>query len=241
MFRPKLGAIGKDRKDKSPDHYWWLAYEWENLYRSCRPCNFYKATKFPVDGPRGQLRGTLDELRRTEKPFLLDPCIDDPEEHLAFSDQGAVSPLSERGRFTIEVLNLNRPELVAAREKELNDAKETVKLKIAARQYSSDGLEEMMGAHCVYAGAKRQVLHRFVKEELGDVLEQLEETEKQKTVRNVERGSKFISSAQQKKVEDYYLHQQQVSESAAQYGRRRDRSLSDRIHEALHSTVRQQK
>ena len=214
LFRPKIGAIGNDRKDKSPDHYWWLAYEWENLYLSCRPCNFYKASKFPVDGGRGSLRASLAELRQTEKPLLLDPCIDEPEEHLAFSDSGSISPLTDRGRFTIEVLNLNRPELVAAREQELNDAKETVKLKIAAHQYSSEVLEEMMAADRSYAAAKRQVLHRFVKEELGDVLEHLEEKEKQRTVRNVERGSKFISSVQQQSLDDDYLQQQQVSESA---------------------------
>lgn len=214
LFRPKLGAIGKDRSDKSPDHYWWLAYEWENLYLSCRPCNFYKANKFPVDGARGSLRASLDELRQTEKPFLLDPCVDEPEEHLAFSDSGSISPHSERGRFTIEVLNLNRPELIAAREQELNDAKETVRLKIAAHQYSSEVLEEIMAAHRPYAAAKRQVLHRFVKEELGDVLVHLEEMERQKTVRNVERGSRFISSVEQKSLDDDYLQQQQVSESA---------------------------
>ena len=225
LFRPKLGAIGKHRSDKSPDHYWWLAYEWENLYLSCRPCNFYKANKFPVDGSRGQLRATLDELRRTEKPILLDPCVDEPEEHLAFSDQGIVSPLSERGTFTIDVLNLNRPELVAARERELDDAKETLKLKIAARQYSSEALVELMAAHRPYAAAKRQVLHRFVKEELGELLSHVEEEEKQKTVRNVESRSKFISSVQQKSLDDDYLHKQQVSESAPVTGASGDEFL----------------
>src|SRR4051794_2986460 len=38
-FRPKLGAINLDNK-KAPDHYWWLAYEWENLYLSCPECAF---------------------------------------------------------------------------------------------------------------------------------------------------------------------------------------------------------
>jgi hypothetical protein len=30
-FRPKAGAIGLDGIF-SPDHYWWLAFEWTNLY-----------------------------------------------------------------------------------------------------------------------------------------------------------------------------------------------------------------
>lgn len=33
-FRPKGGARGLE-KEFSNDHYWWLTYEWGNLYYSC--------------------------------------------------------------------------------------------------------------------------------------------------------------------------------------------------------------
>lgn len=211
MFRPKVGAIGKDRSDKSPDHYWWLAYQWENLYLACRDCNFYKASKFPVDGSRGNLRASLEELRETEKPLLLDPCEDEPEAHLAFSDAGYVSPTSDRGRLTVEVLNLNRETLVVARQKELSDAKERLLLMIAAHQYSSEALADLMTPQCTYAAARRQVLHRFVKEELS---EKLTELEKEKTLRNVEEGARFISTVEQQGIDDDYLQQQQATESA---------------------------
>jgi len=43
-FRPK-GGVTED-----PEHpgYWWLAYEWSNLYFSCKPCNENaKKNRFP--------------------------------------------------------------------------------------------------------------------------------------------------------------------------------------------------
>src|SRR5690348_7674048 len=56
-FRPKGGAIGADGK-LSPLHYWWLAYEWFNLYPACAECNRSKGSRFPVDGPRAPVHAT---------------------------------------------------------------------------------------------------------------------------------------------------------------------------------------
>src|SRR5215204_731503 len=50
-FRPKGGSINLNKKF-DPDHYWWLAYEWFNLYLSCRLCVRNKASRFPVSGHR---------------------------------------------------------------------------------------------------------------------------------------------------------------------------------------------
>ena len=150
----------------------------------------------------------------TEKPLLLDPCEDEPEAHLAFSDAGYVSPTSDRGRFTIEVLNLNREALVVARRKELSEAKERLLLMIAAHEYLSETLADLMAPQCTYAAAKRQVLHRFVKEELSEKLAELADPEKEKTFRNVEESARFISSEDQQGYDDDYLEQQQATESA---------------------------
>ncbi len=48
-FRPASGALALDGS-LSPDHYWWLAYAWENLYPSCAECQSFKGSRFP--GPR---------------------------------------------------------------------------------------------------------------------------------------------------------------------------------------------
>ncbi|MGI9583365.1 AAA family ATPase [Chryseobacterium sp. RRHN12] len=113
-FRPKGGARGLD-KEFSTDHYWWLTYDWNNIYLSCSHCNQYKSTWFPVDGQRIPLNTPYKEVIYNEKALLIDPCIDRPEEHLIFNEQGGIEAISSKGTITIEILKLDRSELVNAR------------------------------------------------------------------------------------------------------------------------------
>jgi uncharacterized protein (TIGR02646 family) len=117
-FRPMSGALGLDGSLEE-DHYWWLAYEWANLYASCPECNRSKGQRFPVGASRAKLRATGRALVE-EQPLLLDPCAEDdhPGRELVFTEDGIVSSETERGRVTIEVLGLNRPALVSARQAE---------------------------------------------------------------------------------------------------------------------------
>lgn len=112
-YRPARGAVDIEGR-RSEDHYYWLAYEWDNLYACCPECNQAKGAKFPVAGERvpEQFRGALDVL---ELPMLLNPGFCDPEQHLEFHRDGLVTPRSIEGQITIEVLRLNRSALVAAR------------------------------------------------------------------------------------------------------------------------------
>ncbi|MCH7408948.1 AAA family ATPase [Belliella sp. DSM 111904] len=113
-FRPKGGARGLD-KEFSTDHYWWLTYDWNNIYLSCSHCNQYKSTWFPVEGKRIPLNTPYKEVIYHEKALLIDPCIDKPEEHLIFNEQGGIEAISPKGATTIEILKLDRSELVNAR------------------------------------------------------------------------------------------------------------------------------
>jgi uncharacterized protein (TIGR02646 family) len=98
-YRPKGSVEG------AADHpgYWWLAAEWTNLLPSCLDCNrrrrqtapilsaklevLYKEMltgkqdSFPVLGVRAAQEP--DDLS-AERPLLLDPTRDDPDDHLAF-------------------------------------------------------------------------------------------------------------------------------------------------------------
>jgi uncharacterized protein (TIGR02646 family) len=65
-----------------------LAYEWTNLLWACRRCNGLKADRWEDATP------------------LLDPCADDPEEHLTWSDAVLVATTS-RGEYTLALLDLN--------------------------------------------------------------------------------------------------------------------------------------
>ncbi|HKV34686.1 MAG TPA: AAA family ATPase [Pyrinomonadaceae bacterium] len=113
-FRPKNGAVDLDGK-YSHDHYWWLAYEWFNIYLSCVECNKSKGPRFPVKGERAKVQASEAEIR-SEDALLLDPCADHPEDHLIFDRKGNVASSTERGRATIEIFNLNRSSLVEKRK-----------------------------------------------------------------------------------------------------------------------------
>src|SRR5262245_18462769 len=73
-FRAKGGALDKNRKF-SIEHYWWLAYEWRNLYPACATCNKLKSAKFPMRGPRCAKLAPYEQLA-TEPRLLLDPAYD---------------------------------------------------------------------------------------------------------------------------------------------------------------------
>ena len=118
-FRPKAGAVGL-KGDFSTEHYWWLAYAWENIYPCCLKCNKFKGGKFPVEGRRCRADAGQQELA-AERRLLVDPFVDVPHEHLDFLDNGTVVPRSSMGDITIHTLELNRSDLVRARQRVAQD------------------------------------------------------------------------------------------------------------------------
>ena len=118
-FRPK-GAVRQDKTSaRSRPGYYWLAYAWHNLLLACETCNRRKSDYFPLEKSTQRARNHLDPIER-EVPLLLNPYADpDPSRHLAFMGS-ACRPLTERGRVTVAVLGLNRPELQEQRQSELN-------------------------------------------------------------------------------------------------------------------------
>jgi hypothetical protein len=114
-FRPRVKAIGVNGT-ASPRHYWWLVAEWTNLLPACVQCDRAKGSRFPVDGRRAR-QGTNPLIK--EKASLLDPCRVDPGEHLVFAGDGMVMASTPEGHATIEVLALNRRELVLERRAHL--------------------------------------------------------------------------------------------------------------------------
>ena len=112
-FRPKAGALGIDGV-YSTEHYWWLAYVWENILPTCSKCNKFKGGKFPVEGPRARA-GTELAAIGGERKLLVDPFVDDPAKHLDFLDDGTILPRTSIGDVTIATLQLNRAELVESR------------------------------------------------------------------------------------------------------------------------------
>ncbi|MGH8235989.1 MAG: AAA family ATPase [Steroidobacteraceae bacterium] len=121
-FRPKSGVT------ESPKHpgYWWLAATWTNLLVSCIDCGrsrvmedakVGKANRFPLENESHRAFKPGEETR--EAPLLLDPCTDNPAEHLVFDEAGVVTSSTARGQMTIAVLGLNRKALVEERRRAL--------------------------------------------------------------------------------------------------------------------------
>lgn len=165
-YRPKHRAEGLRKGEIHPDHYWWLAYVWDNLVFSCPDCNRAKRNRFPVIGKRLE-PGDPPDL---EQPLLLDPYgTDDPDEHLWFEEDGMVRAISVRGDVTIEVLALNRPYLVKARRRAADSMKAV--LVTAPDPVPADLLAVLINSDLEYLGLRRQLLRRqFGNEAVAEVV-----------------------------------------------------------------------
>lgn len=160
LFRPIQDAHQLDGST-DPDHYWWLSWDWSNMYFSCYDCNQNKASKFPTKYRRAEpgVRGTM---LQEEGPLLLDPCQDDPHKHLRFSETGQVSPRSERGTASIETFDLNRDELVESRRGNVNQLRELY-ANTPAEEWSSLLVTEAV-SNREFSGMRIQMLDRWLQE-----------------------------------------------------------------------------
>ena len=128
-FRPTSDARRKQRRagQMNPLHYGWLADAWQNLYPICAGCRPLHPAHFPVEGKRAAVPGWSEYLSYQEAnsghwphpiretAHLIDPCAEDPAQAMTLGPDGQIVGLDDRGRFTIQHFNLNRPALVAAR------------------------------------------------------------------------------------------------------------------------------
>lgn len=131
-YRPKGGLTINGQLEKPG--YYWLACEWDNLLPSCIDCNRErnqkqadgttiktgKANKFPILAETKRAR--QPEKERFEGRLLLDPCRDNPEKHLEFTEEGVIRPAlsnagksSRKGDESIKVYGLQRKGLVERR------------------------------------------------------------------------------------------------------------------------------
>ncbi|MDX6694414.1 MAG: hypothetical protein QOF02_2017 [Blastocatellia bacterium] len=120
--------------------YYWLAMVWDNLLPACIDCNrernqlvpdetadtgfktvkVGKGSNFPlVDESRRRL---THKSRKREEPLILNPALDNPDQHLEFTEEGIVRPTlirnkpSSKGEASIKVYALQRSGLVQERK-----------------------------------------------------------------------------------------------------------------------------
>lgn len=120
-FRPKGGYKQKSSDALGRPGYFWLAYDWKNLYFSCQMCNQrHKKNLFPLVDAAKRAKKPSDSLT-AEKPAFIDPGKVDPSNHITFVKEVAV-PVngSVLGKKSIKELGLNRPDLLERRLEKLH-------------------------------------------------------------------------------------------------------------------------
>ncbi len=117
-YRPK-GAVKQADRTILPGYYW-LAYDWRNLFYACADCNQYrKRDQFPLADEAARALSHHQALT-AETPLLVDPGgTDDPRDHISFKGDVPIWKTSV-GRVTIKTLKLDREELNLARRSHLH-------------------------------------------------------------------------------------------------------------------------
>jgi uncharacterized protein (TIGR02646 family) len=83
-FRPKSGSRQTAKGRLLRPGYYWLAYDWNNLFLSCSACNQrHKRNLFPLSNPDQRVTSHTDDIAQ-ESPLLLHPVLQDPEEYIGF-------------------------------------------------------------------------------------------------------------------------------------------------------------
>jgi uncharacterized protein (TIGR02646 family) len=142
-FRPKQAYKQATGQPLQRPGYYWLAYEWHNLFLSCPSCNQrHKQNLFPLADPTQ--RATDHKSKVQEQPLFVDPSLDDPETLIGFHSERAY-PIADnlRAKSTIENLRLNRRNLSESRLKYLKPLKILHKLvQYAAENPDDVGLQQ---------------------------------------------------------------------------------------------------
>ena len=180
-FRPK-GRVAE--RDDHPGYYW-LAYDWDNLYPSCTFCNQRrkdkprwgdptyaesggKSDQFPLEDETMRIMSP-DDIKQ-EDPLLIDPCNDNPEEYLGYDIHGHVFEHNDnqRGQATIDICHLRRRRLRDRRGKSIKAVVAFMQLihDLEARgdDIDADKLRNYLENHLlndkhVFAGASRAVIN----------------------------------------------------------------------------------
>ncbi|HFK5505155.1 AAA family ATPase [Elizabethkingia anophelis] len=140
-YRPSNGV--RDINEYYQDLYWWLTFEWDNLIYSCKECNQYKGNYFPIVGKR-----TLNKSNNyvNEHRMLLNPYLDEPENHFnyLYSNFGQIDALTDEGSQTIELLRLNRTNLIEGRISARNEILNSIEILIHESQAKNSNLKNYL-------------------------------------------------------------------------------------------------
>lgn len=113
-FRPKAAVKMPDETKYQYPGYYWLAYDWNNLFFSCERCNrSYKKNNFPLVSEAQRMRSHHDQANiEQENPLLIHPANEDATQFIQFRKEIAYAvDGNKKGKETINLLHLNRRHL----------------------------------------------------------------------------------------------------------------------------------
>ena len=112
QFRPKAMAVNHDGSIDKPG-YWWLAWEWSNLYPACPLCNRTKANRFPVVDRRAE------QVEAGSNRNTINPA-DNPLQAVAIYSEGKLAiTVSEDG--AIDYCDLETAKISLSIKSEISD------------------------------------------------------------------------------------------------------------------------
>jgi uncharacterized protein (TIGR02646 family) len=134
-FRPKQAYKQKIRQSLQRPGYYWLAYEWDNLYLSCSSCNQrHKQNLFPLQNPTQRAKNHNQNIDH-EQPLLIDPGKENPEEFIGFRVEFPFAiEENSKGEETIKALKLGERALPEAKLGQLQRLKALHKIVCKASQ-----------------------------------------------------------------------------------------------------------
>jgi len=119
-YRPKKGWI-QGRESLNRPGYYWLAYDWDNLFLSCQICNQrHKKNFFPLSDNSKRALSHQHNIAE-EAPLFLKPDAENPEQFIEFKEEIPFSiDENPRGKATIQMLGLDRAALNENRKTKLD-------------------------------------------------------------------------------------------------------------------------
>jgi uncharacterized protein (TIGR02646 family) len=145
-FRPKAGIA----EEENHPGYWWLAYEWKNLFLACKSCNeLMKKNQFPLL-PGGKRSFAPENDLEMEKPVLIHPIEEDPGKFVGFDfEEGRLVQVKAvgldkdgRGFKTVNGLTaVNKEEVMVQRAQLVKLLKQIVEMVNIAESYNNHDLK----------------------------------------------------------------------------------------------------
>jgi uncharacterized protein (TIGR02646 family) len=170
-FRPKSAYSQTKRGKLTRPGYYWLAYDWNNLYLSCSSCNQrQKRNLFPLKDPKTRAQINNNDILQEDSLFV-NPGKEEPSRHIGFRGEMPYPVTgSIKGKPTIESLKLDRSILNEARHnhlklmKRLYDVVELAKQQLENRKLqdladkAEETLQDAISDQAEFAAATRAAL-----------------------------------------------------------------------------------